>query len=460
MPKKQPLIQLKDGHRILIALAMNLVVLLVCLLFLVPEAMNNDDLIIHSITSGAFGDFSPEVGHTNILYGRILAGLQKAASAWNWFEILNVGMLFFSTFFISCVIWLQNPNLPGFLLSAAFFLFVGPIFYNQLHNSKEMPYIAAAALFTVFFGTRERKIGWCIAGGILGLLASWVRFHAFILGAAFAFGPCAIWLIVTLWDGEIPDRFKRAGAMALTFVLIFAVIFGTYWFDVQTAKTNKDLGFYRDYNAARGAVSDYELPSYAEYYTQYAALGLSENDVAMMSIWDFADLEVFPTETLNEVASLRPAVSTGEAVKRMVSEFVKGIFTSPLQFAFTVLFLAALVLTRHTEKSNVLWMALASVLCYLFMCLTGRTTHWVTAGLFGAALTGVFVSIRWKKGDLSRIFAALLLLLALLFDVVTLLPEVADYSMSFNAGAGRIYGDLGEREEDLYLMDHNSAPPM
>ena len=38
-----------------------LLILAVCTFFLVPEAINNDDYIIHSITSGAYGEASPEL---------------------------------------------------------------------------------------------------------------------------------------------------------------------------------------------------------------------------------------------------------------------------------------------------------------------------------------------------------------------------------------------------------------
>ena len=458
MPETAKKIRLKDHHRILIALVFNLAVCLICAFVLVPEAMNNDDYIIHSITSGAFGKFSYGLGHTNVIYGKVLVALQRAMSDLNWFELLNYAMLFFATFLVSCMIWLRNRNPAGFLLSLSFSLFIGPYFYNQLHNSKEIPYIAAAALFAVLFGVEEKRYAWCFAGGLLALLASWVRFHAFLLGAAFVFGAAVLFMIRIFRE----EKKKGASLVRLVgvFLLVFALIFGTYYYDLNVESRDESLKNYRQYNAARGAVSDYDLPDYSTYFAEYQKLGISENDYAMIVNWDFADSEKFPAQLLNEIAALRPPVPFVNAAGRMLAEIGRGLITDPLEIAFLVLFFVFLAFTRRTEKMKVVWMGLALAVCYLYMCLTGRTTRWVTAGLFGAGITGLFLSVRWKKGDLAKICALALLLAVLLFDVVSLVPEIGDYSGYFNTAAAQVYRDLGTRKDDLYLMDHSSAPAL
>ena len=451
---------LNDRQRILIAAAANLAVCLVCALFLVPEVINNDDYIIQSITSGAFGVYSPELAHTNWLYGSILATLQRISPSLNWFEILNYSMLFVSTALVSCIIWLQNRNLPGALLSLSFALFVGPIFYNELHNTKEVPYIAAAALFAVLFGIKERKYGFCIIGGLAALFASWVRFHAFLVGAAFVFGACLLYPVQVLREDSGRKWLKEGIRMAAVFAAVFILIFGTWFADLKIEEAVPSLRNYRAYNAVRGAVSDYEIADYSENYAQYAALSVSENDCEMIRIWDFADSEKFTADLLRQIAEIRDSVSTQSAFSRLLSELGAGMISDPLQIAFGILFVVALIMTHSTEKNSVLWMGLAFLGCYYYMCLSGRTTRWVTAGLIAAALTGVFVSIRWKKGSLSVICSVILMVCVLVFDAVTLIPQIADYSTYFNTNAGQIYRDLGERDENLYLMDHNSAPPL
>ena len=450
----------KDQHRILIALAVNLAVCLVCALFLVPEVINNDDYIIQSITSGAFGTYSPELAHTNWIYGSILVALQKMTAALNWFEILNYSMLFAATSLVSCIIWLRNRNFPGALLALSFSLFVGPLFYNELHNSKEVPYVAAAALFAVLFGIKEKKYGFCAAGGILALLASWVRFHAFLVGAAFAFGACLLYPLQVHREEGDGKWLKEGIRMALVFAAVFLLIFGTWFADLRIEAAVPALKNYREYNAVRGAVSDYEIADYSENYAEYAELGISDNDCEMIRIWDFADSEKFTVEVLQKIVQIRDSVSKQSAFSRLVSELGAGMISDPLQIAFGILFIVAMIMTHSTEKNTVLWMGLAFIGCYFYMCLSGRTTRWVTAGLIAAALTGVFVSIKWKKGSLPVICSSVLLVCVLVFDAVTLIPQIGDYSTYFNKSAGQIYTDLGQREENLYLMDHNSAPPL
>ncbi|MBR0343270.1 MAG: hypothetical protein IJH64_13685 [Oscillospiraceae bacterium] len=459
MPEKESKHKLKDRHRIYMAIVINLVICLICAVFLVPEAMNNDDYIIQSIISGAFGVRSPELAHTNWIYGNVLVALQNVSPTLNWFEIINYSMLFVAVTLVFCIIWIQNKNISGFVLALCFSLFIGPIFYNELHNSKEVPFIAAAALFAVLFGIKERKNVFCVVGGVLALLSSWVRFHAFLVGAAFVFGSCVLYPVLMIKDGE-KNWLKEGLKTALIFLIVFTLIFGTWFFDKRVEAANPSLQNYREYNAVRGAVSDYDIPDFSEHYAEYAALSLTDNDCEMIRIWDFADSEKFSVDVLLQIAQIREAVTKKEAVSRMITELLSGAVSNPLQIAFGMLFVIALIMTRRTEKNDVIWMAIAFLGCYLFMCLTGRTTRWVTAGLIAAGLTGLFVSIKWKKGSLSVICSIILLIAVLVFDAVTLIPEIADYSKSFNKSAGRIYTDLGEREENLYLMDHNSAPPL
>ena len=451
---------LKDHHRILIAIAINIVICFVCTFFLVPEVINNDDYIIQSITSGAFGASSPELAHTNWIYGNVLVALQQISPDPNWFEILNYMMIFISSTLITCVIWLQNRCVSGFFLALAFSLFISPDFYNGLHNSKEIPFIAAACLFSVLFGVKEKKYGFCVLGGIVALLASWVRFHAFLVGAAFAFGSCAIYPLQVLKEENNKKWLKEGIRLVLVFSVVFLLILGTWFVDIKMEDATTSLNHYRDYNAARGAVSDYELADYSEYYAQYAELLLSENDYEMIQIWDFADSEKFTTEMLLRIAQIRDSVTKEKAISRLVNELLDGMITNPFQIAFGVMFILALIMTHRTEKNPVLWMGIAFIGCYYYMCMSGRTTHWVTSGMIAAALTGVFVSIKWKKSSLSVIFSIVILLAVLIFDIVTLIPQIADYNSSFNKSAGQIYTDLGDKRENLYLMDHNSAPPL
>ena len=459
MPEKERKHTLKDSDRLLISIAINLAICLICAVFLVPEAMNNDDYIIQSITSGAFGVRSPELAHTNWLYGNVLVALQQMIPELNWFEIINYSMLFIATTIVFAEIWLQNRSLPGFVLAMSFSLFIGPVFYNELHNSKEIPYIAAASLFAVFFGIKEKKYGFCVVGGILGLLSSWVRFHAFLVGAAFVFGTCVLYFINGFKENE-KKWIKDGSRMVIVFLLVFAFIFGTFFLDVHIESSNPTLKHYREYNAVRGAVSDYEIPDYSENYKEYTDLSLSENDCEMIRIWDYADQEKFSIDVLRQIVQMRDSVTVKEAVSRMLKELMAGALTNPIQIAFGLMFVIALIMTHREQKNDVLWMALAFIGCYFYMCLTGRTTRWVTAGLIAAALSGVFISTRWKKGSLSLICSIVLLLSVLVFDAVVYIPEINDYSKSFNISAGQIYVDLGEREDNLYLMDHNSAPPL
>ena len=453
--------RLRDRHRMLIAVAANLLILAVCTFFLVPEAINNDDYIIHSITSGAYGEASPELAHTNILYGKSLVLMQRIFPGWNWFELIIYAMLFLSVCFLSYRIWIRSRTAAGVLLALTFALFVGPQFYLQLHNSKAVPFIAAAGLFAVFYGYSQKQPLFCVYGGVLAVIAAFVRFHAFLMGAAFAFVICVLRLFSLTKEKDRKKALREAGRMVLAFGLVFAVVFGTYLWDVYTESKDETLHEYRVYNMARGAVSDYELPDYAENYAALQEMGISENDYQMIRNWDFADPEKFTAETLTAIAGLRGSVSRTDALKTFLKEIFSGLTGSALFFGVFVLTLVGILFTGRKEAVQVLGLFLMFLLCLLYMCLGGRTTRWVTAGLAGAALAGLAGSFRWRKGSLSTVVSIVLLVAVILFDCVTLIPRLKDdYDTYFNRGAMRIYTDLGSREENLYLMDHNCSPPL
>ena len=449
-----------EGNRMLAALAFNLLVILICTFFFVPEVINNDDYIIHSITSGAYGKASPELAHTNILYGQFLVAMQSWFPAFNWFELFNYALLFLSTSFLSYCIWDRNRNAAGAVLAAAFVLFVGPQCYLQLHNSKVIPYIAAAGLYAVLFGWEKKKAVWCVFGVLLSVIAAFVRFHAFLIGAAFVFVCCVIRLIGLLKEADRKQALRDAGRMVLAFAVVFAIIFGTYFWDRHVEATDETLRDYRQYNLARGAVSDYDLPDFAANYVEFQDIGISENDLQMIRIWDFADLEKFSADVLLRIAQMRGDTGRENVPGRFVREILSGLVGNSL---FTAVFLMAavnLVFSARKQGFETWVVLLVFLLCLLYMCLGGRTTRWVTAGLCLAALAALFCTVRWRKGSLSTVVSVILLLCVGVLDAITVLPHAGDYSTYFNRGAMRIYSDLGERQENLYLMDSDCSPPL
>ncbi len=445
--------------RLLSVLSFNLLVILICTFFFVPEVINNDDYIIHSITSGAYGKASPELAHTNILYGQFLVLMQTWVPGVNWFELINYVLLFFSTCFLSYCIWDRNRSAAGAVLAAAYALFVGPQCYLQLHNSKVIPYIAAAGLYAILFGWEKKKTLWCVFGMLLSVTAAFVRFHAFLIGAAFVF-VCSVVRLLELLKKNRKQALRDAGRMVLAFGIVFALIFGTYFWDLHVEATDETLREYRQYNLARGAVSDYDLPDYAANYAAYQEIGISENDLQMIRNWDFADLEKFPVDVLLRIVELRGDAGKENAPGRFVREILSGLTGNSLFFAVFFMTALNLVFSSRKQCAETWLILLAFLFCLFYMCLGGRTTRWVTAGLCLAALGVQFCSVRWRKGSLSTVISVILLICVVGLDAVTVLPHAGDYSTYFNRGAMRIYSDLGERSENLYLMDSDCCPPL
>lgn len=451
--------RLDNGGRSLIMFVINAAVMLLCIMYLHPLPMNNDDLIIHFITSGVYGEASPGLATSNIILGYMLSIPSRILQDINWVTVLEFLILFITLTAGSSIIWSKNEGWPGFCLSMGFILIAAPGMYTNFHNTKTVVFAGAVSLLAVLFSIVDDCAGWAVTGTILASLSSMLRFNGFLLGAAFAFIPCAVTFIrilITKYKGHIGDAVK----MIVVFIIVLGIVFGLQYADgILTAK-DPDIQFYREYNELRGIVSDYPLPDFYEYTDEYRAMGITANDIDIINQWNFADMEKYDMETLRTLGEFASEHAERDG---LVSSVIESIVTSLTQDQSMIAALVFAVICIFVSTRDEFWSLVLSpvmfVLCVVVLCFTGRITRWVICGMSGALLFAVLYCFnidgrKWKKLTVCLAAAVCAAACALfVFD-----REIITYRTAYRQGLKGTMEALADNSDNLYLLDVTAQP--
>ena len=449
----------------------------VCLLFFVPRALNNDDRIIHAITAGAFGEYSAVTAHTNVLFAAVLSLLQQALPQTNWFAVTEILLCWLAFSLAGSVTVSNNAGLPGVSLAFVLTVYAAPGFFLNIHNTKLVPVVAASGLISLIYGVSRRRSFFAVTGWMIALIASFIRLNAFLIGAVFAAGAGIAFLIIDERDcgqtRDISDKdnyreesreeekqgfrgwLKKKLRVIIAVFLFFVTAAGFAVADIVVTNSLTGGKYYREYNEARGMVSDFDMPGYDEFSDEFSVLGISKNDYLLLLEGNMADFEKFDTQTLLEIAKIGKA----EASQGLTSRLLKSIVSAFHDIHFLFAAAAALCcMVFGTKKSLITasWSVLALVICLLYLGFAGRVTHWVASGIYGSMLISVVSAARIKSGKTNlktTIISAVLITAAAAAAVYSYTPLIGNYREGFNRAAGELYTELGKNDENLYLVD-------
>ncbi len=454
MSSKETSKKLDNNGRVLILFSINVAVMLLCIMYLHPAPMNNDDMIIHFITSGVFGEASPGLATSNIVLGYLLSLPSRILSTVNWVTIYEYLLLFLAFTVGSSIIWSKNPGWPGFCLALSFILISAPGMYTNFHNTKTVIFCSAVSLLAVLFAIVDDTPEWAIWGTILAILASMLRFFAFFLGAAFAFVPCAVTLfriLFTKYKGHIGDAIR----MIAVFIVVLGLIFGLQYADGLLVSKNPDIGFYREYNQLRGVVSDYPLPDYYEYADKYRDMGITSNDIEMIDQWNFADLEKYDIETLQILSEFADSVSDRKGLFTSFLNSLGTAFTQDFSMAAALIFaVICLFVSNRDEFWALVLTPVMFIICVFLLCFTGRITRWVICGMSAAMLVTVLYSFNIAEKKFQKLTVCLTTVVcAIVCSLFALNRGVIKYRNAYREGLKETMEALADDPDNLYLLD-------
>lgn len=208
--------------------------------------------------------------------------------------------------------------------------------------------------------------------------------------------------------------------MILLSFILFISIKGVNQFVYHYSEVEKD---YIEWNQASTEIRDYEAIPYSEYEEDYKELSLSENDVAFLQTWMFADKERFDIDTLKSIAQLRSVSKTYElnplkifsaAVKNRTYVFIfmlailLGIFRKNNIYALgeigvTALMLVGLIIRKRVVMRVIIPVVLICAIVFLIYKLDFGKRRIIKFKNFMAFVIVILCLLELKKENILQI---------------------------------------------------------
>ena len=229
--------------------------------------------------------------------------------------------------------------------------------------------------------------------------------------------------------------------------------------DIAIIDQNEEAKHYREYNKARGEVSDFVLPNYSMYTDEYKALGIGQNDYQILNSWNFADEEKFDIATLESIAKI--AKKDRKDVFSTLFRELKKVSSSVYLWLFVTFIPITLVFAKKKSRVTMLLILFVFLLCMSYMYIIGRFTHWVISGILLSSLITLLLSFEVKEKNEKSIKPTIytgLLVLSLFVSIFNYANSYGSYSSSYHLSVLDIFHNLSQNPNSLYLFDHATDP--
>ncbi len=336
------------------ALFWNLVILFVNLVMATPRFQTDDDWGIGNYFAGVKDVSNPNCPFVHIWLGKFLCFLYALFPniQINLFGLYEYVLIFLSGWVLLCFLKRYGHGALWFV-SVLLIAIASPQFYIYVQFTKT----AALACFAGILGLADTVERWIKLGErqsrkVVNMVGYTVLFlGGFVLRSACALLSFPFFLFSVLETFFSPglkkDFFSRAGKYLATFAGVFLIlVFGTLYQNLYYQAWNTG---YLEFNSARAGFVDYSKVSYSEIQEELAALGVSENDYALISQWTLEDTEFITTELLNELSNLQPQ----ETLQDKAEDFKENTSTylDVYATAFALLMVGLLAIHRQWKQA-------------------------------------------------------------------------------------------------------------
>jgi len=344
---------IKDSYKntMFVAFAYNLVFMVLILLFCNVSFETNDDKGMANIMYGATGDYDAHLVFINVFVGAILKGLIQIFPTVPWYPILMY-VLMFVAFTIITYILLKKNFFWGTLFSSGILIFYGYNFYTLLQFTKVSGIATFAGILLLFFALEENKLNWkpIVLAMIMLLFGVSYRFNMFCMIFIIMSGYGVYFVIRNLRMREYQKIIK----CVVVFVSAILLCFSLRILNSAIYAGNEEWSAYRTFNTNRALLLDYGFPTYEENVELYAALNITEDDLALYKSWDFADPDKFNIDTVKTLVQekVNPDI-TIEYIKSFFVWFPLSMLKYKWISAYFIIIIASLII----NKKNILWIA-------------------------------------------------------------------------------------------------------
>lgn len=359
---------------VLYAFLINIMVLGIYLIFFRACYETNDEMAFSFFLGGGYGKKSVYLIYSNIFYGYFLSPFYSYIPGINWYTIFQYVFNFISFFVLSSIFLIKtekyNKRLLRCLAAFSFLMIFAYQHYYWIQYTKSAYLIVLAGMILVFYTLHDlnQSKRFLFCGILLILFGSFVRFDSALVILAFAFMRCIYDLIIEQ-KLEFDYRFiEKNFKYIATFSLILFLLFGfeisdklIYKYGTESQKWND----YIEYNDLRTELLDFGIPDYEEYEQQYKKIGLSENDIKMLSSWCFSDPETFNIETFKQIIDIKE--SPEWSFTEIYDNLIKGTQNA---IGMAAIVLSVLFLLNGKKKHRILFLMYAVIVFMLYGYLT------------------------------------------------------------------------------------------
>lgn len=300
-----------DSKRVdlLIALGLNILVFIAFVFVIGVKYETNDDLALSLLVEGAYGQRTPYMVYSNVIWGMILVGLYTLAPTIKWYLVVMFFMLFVAhsaTTYMN--IRLQGRKV-GLVTSTLMLLFLGYCSYSMFQYSRITPMVTTSGLLLLFYAIEyaaqkyERKI--ClVVGGIMVVWSSLIRFQMFALAVVLAGGAIGLYKVWQIFKEKKKDWLKQIGVYVVVFGTVGVLSLVCLIVD-KLHYTSDEWQYYQEFNQLRTELWDYGFPEYSLNEETYNSVGIDEQDFEYYLEWNM-DEEYMSLESLSAIVEAKP----------------------------------------------------------------------------------------------------------------------------------------------------------
>ncbi len=360
------LIKFEKKYRFtLIALAINIFYLIICLFFGNHSYFGTvDDYFMARTLEGVFGNnYNIHLTFVNVVYGYLLLPLYHIFPKVGWYYVGEMAEVFVSFMVITVVLLKKMESWWGTIISLLFVLFFARDFYLMLQFTQCAAVLGAAGMLLWVCGveTEKNKRLLFLGGGVLILLSAMMRMSALEMGVPFLL--CAM-----LFQIRACLQNKRILVVAL--LAVFSGLYGIDKFN-RLHYTSPEYHKYKEFQAPRATLGDKSNYDKELFCDELEEENFSCDDYRLLNTWTFYDTEVFAIDTLKTVAkkinqrtfSLQPKKLFGEVLMQMERSMDKPGLWAFLLFC-GLLFVSKVGKSRYAIISFLIMIALMSYLLY------------------------------------------------------------------------------------------------
>lgn len=376
------------------AFILNTLVLILLFLFFKPVE-KSDDYYLGEIAYGAFsGKYDVHLVYNNIILGYLIKGLMILFPNVAWYTVLQV-IFIFCAFSILTYYLLKMKTERNIRLLIYFFLgWFGYECYIKITFTKTAAVLVATGVFMLFKAIENRNKIWIYIVGFAEIFVGILYRRAIVSSVlGIMIGICLIDLIKQRKKHRV--LCKRVIIYLTSILIILGVSKLAANLNGYLYSLEEGWNQYYHLNYLKGAIVDYTSNNYDTNAEEYSAIGVSENDLAMIYNNDLYDFDYLSEDLVNKIISIAQTEKQSGEIKEIfkfqnIQDFFKTVPIAYIRLAsFGCFILVSLYFFMYGPKYKIrYWLYVIAVILaenyYLF--LLGRVLQpYIDFGIIYAA---------------------------------------------------------------------------